>query len=123
MGRQVCPITCGCQNPETYVQVQSGCPPTCEHKKDYELAVESRECEDSPINSNYWAAYERTLSGIIDSLPDAWRPTIQAILDLIMREGCDVVKRKWHIDGWENLCVVSRGWYFEPLTYACPISC
>merc|ERR1711908_214552 len=57
--RQVCPVTCGCDNPAKTLVLSNdfGCPARCAQTTQYQSAIQSRECVDEPLGSAWWTQY------------------------------------------------------------------
>jgi len=129
--RQVCPVTCGCDDPGSslvFTNVNNGCPPRCVEMTRYMNAVQSRDCQDLPLDSPYWANYLQGIQGLMMSYPDTWRKDLIIMMDAIKSRGCGVAldgsvstdKMQWP---WDDTCGLSLTWFLKPLAYACPVSC
>jgi hypothetical protein len=121
--RTVCPITCGCNIPNsTQPQIANGCPPTCMTRAPYTIFAADRECEDVPNDSPYWDTYKQGLQGLMASYPKSWHVDLQRVIDATQADGCGAIGTAI-IGGWTNLCLESEGWFLKGLTFPCPITC
>jgi hypothetical protein len=124
--RQICPETCGCLKPASEVVQgvkQNGCPPQCEWTSQYKNKSRTRTCDDLPVESPEFQVQLEGIRSVRDSYPNSWKSSIEEIISLLENSGCNATLTKFTIHGWEDLCQRSFGWYFEPLSYLCPISC
>lgn len=91
-------------------------------------AVQSRDCQDLPLDSPYWANYLQGIQGLMKSYPETWRKDLIIMMDAIQSRGCGVAldgsvstdKMQWP---WDDTCGLSLTWFLKPLAYACPVSC
>lgn len=126
--RQICPSTCGCDDPSSGLVLYSrnGCPPECINKPAYKAALSSRTCTDLSTSSEYWAKYLRGLTDLQTSYPGTKTTDFAAARKRIRTQGCGMVKQPSGFvlagTAWPDLCAVSAG-FLKPFTYACPVAC
>lgn len=137
--RQVCPATCGCNDPGPRLILvgDKGCSPTCYSLPEYTGSLWNRTCTDLELDSPYWSQYARSLLGYLMHYESAVVGTQnmkkEAVAELAKAEagaiaanGCDIVSKRLRISvlgfSWRDPC---RAGYHDlkPFAYACPVSC
>ena len=142
--RQICPQTCGCDQPRSSLALslpESGCPRSCELSTRYRDALHDMPCEDVANNDTNWLGFLEQWRAESEIWPFDWKQSANIYIDLFRRFGCGYLDLNGVPHGYKmpesqpifwpanqgagvNPCI-ARGTYYpvKPISYFCPVRC
>lgn len=125
--RQICPITCQCNQPNSELVMthpRSGCPVPCKDHPALVRFLATIKCKDQERGSQDFQSYIRGLEALKESYPVSWKPGITEIQDALRELGCLAAREPILIVGLTlDLCDEDNIWRIKPLTFVCPVAC
>jgi len=135
--RQLCPATCGCNDPRAPLALalpMSGCGDQCRRTGEYRAALAKLPCTDLPQNDTTLQAYVKDVIAVVQTWPGDWSTGAtlmakdvqkfgcRAFSDTSLRPGVDVSYPQ-NIMG-VNLCTEAGNFFpVKAYSYFCPVAC
>lgn len=126
--RQLCPITCGCHRPESFLLLAhrtSGCPLHCLDHAEYREAMATRSCVDRPkeelLANPEYVVMANAFLGLRENWPTPVHALLTGIRTILLEHGCGavpLVRESLNIDLCDPEAMALRS-----LTFRCPQAC
>ena len=150
--RQMCPVTCGCEAPQSSLAITlpvSGCPTSCKVSESYITQLAELPCVDVTPDDSRFVAFLDNWNDVAASWPKDWKESSYGWIQFFRRWGCDYLNQltrpdnftEWNqtatgINGnlyWRasfglvpgtDPCKISGTFYpVKPLSLFCPVTC
>ena len=92
--RQLCPITCGCDQPRGPLALtlpNGGCPETCALVPTYTNVMDTIPCEDVPVGDPGFLAFLDAYEQNAAQWPQDWRVSSWRTIGFMRQYGCDYI--------------------------------
>jgi hypothetical protein len=128
--RQLCPVTCGCDDPTSPLVLSlptSGCSEHCTRVAKYSEALAKQPCQDLvPRKEGAFKDFLDTIGTVAPSWPSSWSDSMmKSFVPMLRSYGCSLVAYMREVDASGiDFCTAGRTYYpIKAFSYFCPISC
>ena len=131
--RQLCPQTCGCNDPRSPLALfdgAAGCGDQCTRSGVYRSRLDELPCEDVARDDPAFVAFLDDFAAVAATWPSDWAGGGATWVGIFRNLGCDALDGDGAAMGvpaylfGANSCV-EDGWWFgvKPMSYWCPVAC
>ena len=132
--RQLCPNTCGCNDPTSPLALfagEQGCGDQCRRSGVYTQLLDELPCEDVAADDANFLAFLDDAAAVAQTWPSDWAgglsQWVAAPSGILRAYGCAALDGTAGVPAYSfgsNPCV-EEGWWFgvKPLSYFCPVAC